>query len=148
MNADHTLTMAAFKYGHFLENGRIKSGRAEIIDIGIPSELYEKFPPKAELVTDENVKYPLRSQFSHKGNYGKIGIIAGSSGFSGAAIMAARSALRGGAGIITLFHPPGMEVIFESQLLEVMTYYKLFGNISSRIFIVVSKKDVLPPFNG
>ena len=122
INADHTLTMANFKYGHFLEKGREKSGKVKVIDIGIPDELYEKFPPKAKLVTEENVKYPQRSPLSHKGDYGKVGIIAGSPGFSGAAIMASRAALRSGAGLITLFHPAGMELIFETQLLEVMTY--------------------------
>jgi NAD(P)H-hydrate epimerase len=122
INADHTLTMANFKYGHFQEKGREKSGKVRVIDIGIPDELYKKFPPKAKLITDENVKYPERSPLSHKGDYGKVGIIAGSPGFSGAAIMASRAALRSGAGLITLFHPEGMEQIFETQLLEVMTY--------------------------
>jgi NAD(P)H-hydrate epimerase len=122
VNADHTLTMANFKYGHFLEKGREKSGKVKVIDIGIPDELYEKFPPKVKLVTDKNVKYPQRSPLSHKGDYGRVGIIAGSPGFSGAAIMASKAALRSGAGLITLFHPEGMENIFETQLLEVMTY--------------------------
>ncbi|MCF7793674.1 MAG: NAD(P)H-hydrate dehydratase [Candidatus Cloacimonetes bacterium] len=122
VEADFTLTMANYKYGHFLEKGREKSGETLVVDIGIPEPVYEKFPPKAKLITTENVVYPLRSRFSHKGNYGRIGIIAGSPGFSGAAVMACRSALRSGAGIITLFHPAGMELIFESQLLEVMTY--------------------------
>ena len=122
IKADHTLTMANFKYGHFLEKGREKSGKIKVIDIGILDELYEKFPLKAKLITEENVKYPQRSSLSHKGDYGKVGIIAGSPGYSGAAIMACRAALRSGAGLITLFHPEGMEQIFETQLLEVMTY--------------------------
>jgi len=122
IKADHTYTMAAYKYGHFLEKGRQNSGFVEVIDIGVPAKIYHKFPPKAKLVTTKNVKYPKRSPFSHKGDYGKVGIIAGSPGFSGAAIMAARAALRAGAGLITLFHPKGMELIFETQLLEVMTY--------------------------
>lgn len=121
-NADFTVTMANYKYGHFLEKGREKSGETLVVDIGIPDHVYRKFPPKGRLITFENVIYPQRSIFSHKGDYGKVGIIAGSPGFSGAAIMSARAALRSGAGLITLFHPAGMEQIFESQLLEVMTY--------------------------
>ncbi len=122
VNADYTLTMAAYKCGHFIEKGREKSGIIKVIDIGIPDELYEKFPSKAKLIYDRNVKYPKRFPLSHKGHYGRVGIIAGSPGFSGAAIMACRAALRSGAGLITLFHPKGMELIFENQLLEVMTY--------------------------
>jgi len=122
VEADFTLTMANYKYGHFLGQGREKSGETLIIDIGIPKYVYEKFTPQATLVTSDNVIYPRRSRFSHKGDYGRVGIIAGSPGFSGAAIMACRSALRSGAGLITLLHPAGMEMIFETQLLEVMTY--------------------------
>ena len=122
VNADYTLTMAAYKYGHFIEKGREKSGIVRVIDIGIPDEIYEKFPSKAKLIYDQNVKYPKRFPLSHKGHYGRVGIIAGSPGFSGAAIMACRAALRSGAGLITLFHPEEMSLIFETQLLEVMTY--------------------------
>jgi len=122
VNADFTLTMANYKYGHFLGKGRERSGDTLVVDIDIPESVYIKFPPKASLITAENIVYPIRSRFSHKGDYGKIGIIAGSPGYSGAAIMAARSALRSGAGLITVFHPAGMEQIFESQLLEVMTF--------------------------
>ncbi|MDO9577630.1 MAG: NAD(P)H-hydrate dehydratase [Candidatus Cloacimonadales bacterium] len=122
IEADFTLTMANYKYGHLLGKGREKSGETLVVDIGIPENVYGKFPPKGKLITAENVLYPKRSRFSHKGDYGRVGIIAGSSGYSGSAIMASRSALRAGAGLITLFHPAGMEQIFESQLVEVMTY--------------------------
>lgn len=122
VNANFTLTMANYKYGHFLGEGRKKSGETLVVDIGIPEHVYEKFPPQAKLITSENAAFPKRSPFSHKGNYGRVGIIAGSPGFSGAAVMAAKAALRSGAGLITLFHPAGMEQIFETQLLEVMTF--------------------------
>ena len=124
VKADYTLTMAAYKYGHFLGKGREKSGFVQIIDIGIPKKLYRKFPPKASLVTEKTVNYPKRSPFAHKGQFGKVAIIAGSPGFTGAAIMASRAALRAGAGLITLFHPStsALNIIFETQLLEVMTF--------------------------
>ncbi|MBN2461244.1 MAG: NAD(P)H-hydrate epimerase, partial [Candidatus Cloacimonetes bacterium] len=120
--ADHTLTMANYKYGHLIETGRLCSGEVKIIDIGIDPAVYEKFPPRGRMITEEDVVYPSRSRFHHKGGYGRIAIIGGSPGYSGAAIMACQAALRAGAGLITLFHPPGMELIFESQLLEVMTF--------------------------
>lgn len=122
VKADFTLTMAAIKYGQLLGTGREKSGEVLIIDIGIPEDVFLKFPLKGKLATCENVVFPHRSKFSHKGDYGRIGIIAGSPGFTGAAILSSRAALRSGAGMITLFHPPGLEMIFENQLIEVMTY--------------------------
>ncbi|MCD4819873.1 MAG: NAD(P)H-hydrate dehydratase [Candidatus Cloacimonetes bacterium] len=122
LKAQKTYTMAAYKQGQFLEEGRDRSGKVEIIDIGIPKELFKKFPPKTKLVTEQNVKFPMRKILSHKGDYGRIAIIAGSPGFSGAAVMSSRAALRSGGGLITLFHPKSMELIFETQLLEVMTF--------------------------
>ncbi|MCF7857780.1 MAG: NAD(P)H-hydrate dehydratase [Candidatus Cloacimonetes bacterium] len=120
--ADFTLTMAAIKYGHLLGKGRENSGEVLVIDIGVPSNVFLKFSQKAQLATAENVMFPSRNKFSHKGDYGKVGIIAGSPGFTGAAILASKAALRSGAGTITLFHPAGLETIFETQLLEVMTF--------------------------
>jgi ADP-dependent NAD(P)H-hydrate dehydratase / NAD(P)H-hydrate epimerase len=120
--ADFTLTMAAYKYGHFLGDGLKFSGLTKIIDIGIPENLFDKFPPKLKLITKENANYPIRKPYFHKGDYGRVGIIAGSPGFSGAAIMASKGALRAGAGLITLFHPPNLSTIFETALTEVMTF--------------------------
>ena len=71
--------------------------------------------------TSENIKFPPRKKNTHKGHYGKLAIIAGSSGLTGAAILACRAALACGAGLITLYHPPGLETIFETTLIEVMT---------------------------
>ncbi len=121
VKAEYTLTMAAIKQGLLLENGRKHSGVIKVIDIGIPKETFEVKPTKAYLVTDKNVVYPERDIFAHKGTYGKVAIIAGSPGFSGAAIMASKAALRAGAGLVYLLHPEGMENIFENQLLEVIT---------------------------
>ena len=122
VEADFTLTMAAMKYGQLLEEGREKSGEVLVIDIGVPEDVFLQFSLKGKLATCENVVFPYRSRFSHKGNYGRVGIIAGSPGFTGAAILASKATLRAGAGMITLFHPLGLETIFENQLLEIMTY--------------------------
>lgn len=121
IRADVTLTMAAYKYAHFLGEGREYSGFVEVIDIGIPAEVETRFPPEASLITSELVEYPWRSVCSHKGSFGKLGIVAGSPGYSGAAILSAQAALRAGAGLVYLFHPPGMENIFESALIEPIT---------------------------
>lgn len=120
-NADHTLTMAAIKFGSLLNSGLSHAGKITVIDIGMPNHIISEKKPKGRLITNQNVVFPERKRHFHKGKYGRIAIIAGSPGFSGAAVMASRSALRAGAGLITLFHPKGMENIFETQLLEVMT---------------------------
>ncbi len=121
VNANYTLTMAARKYGHFLGKGQHACGEIFVIDIGIPQEVFRKFPPRGLYLSDESVVYPKRSRFSHKGDFGRIGIIAGSAGFTGAAVLASQAAGRAGGGLITLFYPVGLEQIFEIKLTEVMT---------------------------
>ncbi len=119
--ADYTLTMAAPKYGHYLGKGREYSGIVIPLDIGIPQDVWEEREPLAELVDEDNVLYPERLPYYHKGDYGRVAIIAGSPGFSGAAVLASEAALHAGSGLITLFHHQGMENIYETNLIEVMT---------------------------
>ena len=117
--ADFTYTMAAIKQGMLLNKGPACCGKIEIIDIGIPEMYYKELDFSAKIQTQ--MKYPQRYKHSHKGDYGKVLIIAGSSGYSGAAILSAKACVKAGAGLVKLLHPQGMESIFESSLTEVMT---------------------------
>ncbi|MBR2476511.1 MAG: NAD(P)H-hydrate dehydratase [Clostridia bacterium] len=63
----------------------------------------------------------LRKDETHKGDYGRIFIVAGSKGLTGAAIMASKAALRSGGGLITLGCAESLNSIFEIALHEVMT---------------------------
>ncbi len=62
-----------------------------------------------------------RKPCSHKGDFGHVFILAGSEGFTGAAVLTARSSLRAGAGLVTLGVPQGLIEVFEKQVVEVMT---------------------------
>jgi len=53
---------------------------------------------------------PLRDPLGHKGSFGRIGVLAGSPGYTGAAVMCTWAALRAGGGLVTLFHPTGLSV--------------------------------------
>lgn len=120
--ADVTITMANMKYGHLLYPGRDLCGEMYIVDIGIPDIAYAENRPKAEVLTDVLSYFPLRENNTHKGDYGRIAIIAGSPGLSGAGVMTSEAALEMGSGLITLIHPESLGTIFEMSLLEVMTY--------------------------
>ncbi len=65
--------------------------------------------------------FPPRRLDSHKGDYGKVFILAGSPGMSGAAILAAKGALRTGAGLVFLGIPQILNQIVETELLEVIS---------------------------
>lgn len=121
IKADYTITMADPKYGHLLYPGRELTGEIFVIDIGIPPAIYRKYPPKAEIISDIKPFLPPRPRNSHKGDFGKISIIAGSPGLTGAGIMASKAAIETGAGLATLFHPDSLSPIFETSLTEVIT---------------------------
>lgn len=120
--ADVTITMANMKYGHLLYPGRDLCGEIYIVDIGIPDIAYAQNSPKAEVLTDVLSYFPLRDNNTHKGDYGRIAIIAGSPGLTGAGVMASEAALEMGSGLITLVHPQSLGNVFEMSLVEVMTH--------------------------
>jgi len=62
-----------------------------------------------------------KSEDSHKGDYGKLFIIAGSPGLTGAAYLSSQAAIRTGSGVVTLGVPASLNVILETKLTEVMT---------------------------
>ncbi len=65
---------------------------------------------------------PIRLLDTHKGDYGKVFVVAGSKGLTGAGIFASKSAVKAGAGLVTLGCCESLNSIFETSLYEVMTY--------------------------
>lgn len=63
-----------------------------------------------------------RNRDSHKGSYGRIGILAGSKGMAGAAVLNCNAALRSGAGLVKACIPQSIYYIVESMSLETITY--------------------------
>lgn len=121
--ADMTLTFAAPKLGHLLHPGAILRGRLEIIDIGIPPHLQPVSDDHFSWFQSEDARnlLPSRPLTAHKGTFGHLLLLAGSSGKSGAAVLAAEAGLRSGAGLVTLATPQSQQIIVASRLTEVMT---------------------------
>lgn len=107
VKADVTVTFSHAKPGLFLEPGCEKSGQVRVWDIGIPEDILQSAVLPLALTDEEFVKehLPRRRELSHKGDYGKALIIAGSRGFTGAPYMAALAAVRSGAGLVWLGVP-------------------------------------------
>ncbi len=79
-----------------------------------------ELPPGAALI-EELPRLPRRKPDAHKGDFGRVLVVAGSSGMLGAACLTARSALRSGAGLVTLAVPRSLEDVAASKLTCVMT---------------------------
>ncbi|HBI14086.1 MAG TPA: bifunctional ADP-dependent NAD(P)H-hydrate dehydratase/NAD(P)H-hydrate epimerase [Desulfobulbaceae bacterium] len=122
VRADLTATYGLAKPGHFLQ-GRWATGRLQVVDIGIPPEAVQRAGLKGTALDSSVLAslLPGRSAASHKGNYGHLLVLAGSAGKTGAAILAARAALRMGTGLVTLGVPADLNPIFETTLVEAMT---------------------------
>jgi len=118
IKADYTLCIAFLKYGHLIYKGKENCGTIEIIDIGIPKTLINNEYTNVRLVTESDVIYPKRSILSHKGDYGKVAIIAGSEQYTGAAILSARACIKSGAGLVYLFSPSSLKGRYDGTLIE------------------------------
>ncbi|MCR4404581.1 MAG: NAD(P)H-hydrate dehydratase [Candidatus Acetothermia bacterium] len=118
-----TVTMGLPKLGLLLYPGREFVGELVVGEVGYPRGLVEGFDSKLELIDRELVASPLprRRPYSHKGDYGRIFVLAGSRGYTGAAALAAEAALRAGAGLVTLGIPASLNPILEEKLTEVIT---------------------------
>lgn len=102
--ADVTVTFGAMKTGLVLPPAKEYAGNIVTMPIGISDQCFEQIPFAAKIFDMETaVKFiPKRNELSHKGHFGKLLIIAGSRGMSGAAALNVTGALRSGAGIVTL----------------------------------------------
>ncbi len=123
INADRTVTLGFPKLGLLVGDGPKFAGEVEVADIGIPDKAIEGRDLSINLITRHEAVslLPVRPPFSHKGNHGRILVIAGSVGLTGAAVLASSAAVRSGAGLVTLGIPSGLYNIAASKLTEVMT---------------------------
>ena len=123
VKAAHTVTFALPKLGLVLDPGINYTGKLHVVDISIPSFLLEKEDLKRKLTTKKTVQSWLspRPLGIHKGDCGRVLVVAGSRGMTGAACMTAESAVRAGAGLVTLAVPASVQPVVAGKLTEVMT---------------------------
>ncbi|OQY27546.1 MAG: hypothetical protein B6244_10215 [Candidatus Cloacimonetes bacterium 4572_55] len=127
VKADLTATMALPKVGHIFEPGRSHVGRLEVVDIGIPPAVIEgssiSSGPQMELIDPEDISdlFQKRKFDAFKSDFGKVAVIAGSTGMTGAAALTCSAALRVGAGLVKLGIPKNLNLIMEMKLTETMT---------------------------
>ncbi|NLI13254.1 NAD(P)H-hydrate dehydratase [Pelotomaculum propionicicum] len=123
IRADYTVTFGLPKLGLMLEPGADFTGKLTVADISIPAVLVEKIAPPRFITTAELVRewLPSRPSLAHKGDFGRVLVVAGSRGMTGAACLTGESALRAGAGLVTVAVPETLHEIMEEKLTEVMT---------------------------
>ena len=124
VRAHLTVTFTAPKLGQLISGDAACCGQLYVRGIGSPAELIEEVG-KGTLRwagPEEFADWPLvRAADAHKGSYGHVLLIAGSVGKTGAAVMAGASALRGGAGLVTVAAPEPTLAIVAASHPEYMT---------------------------
>ena len=124
IDAAMTVTLAAPKLSLVLPPAETRAGDIVIADIGIPTEVLEGLDgPRVELLTRGAMRdlVPPRAPDSHKGDFGRVLIIAGSRGKTGAAHLAGIGALRAGAGLVTIATPACCQPVVATMTAEYMT---------------------------
>jgi ADP-dependent NAD(P)H-hydrate dehydratase / NAD(P)H-hydrate epimerase len=120
----HTYTYGYPKLGLLLYPGITYRGRLTVVDISLPSSAEKDLGVDSLLADGDMIRgfYRKRPPEAHKGMFGTVAVIAGSTGKTGAAAMASTAALRIGAGLVTLIVPASLNTIVASKLTEAMTY--------------------------
>jgi ADP-dependent NAD(P)H-hydrate dehydratase / NAD(P)H-hydrate epimerase len=124
IQASMTVTLAAPKIPLVLPPGESRAGDLVIADIGIPSHVIDEVEGQwLELLTRDSMRTLIqpRTHDSHKGDYGRVLVVAGSLGKTGAAHLSACGALRSGAGLVTVSTPLSCVPIVAAMAPEYMT---------------------------
>lgn len=136
VKADKTVTFAAYKVGMLMFPAANYTGEVTVANISIPDCILEEQNLRIN-VTDRKFvceNFPKRANNSQKGDFGKVLVIAGSEGMTGAAYLASQSAVISGSGLVTLALPTSLNKAMEAKTTEVMTVPmpELNGQISAR----------------
>ncbi len=103
VRADLTVTFIALKLGLFTGAGPDQVGELCFADLQADAALCAAAPAMAQRLTAGNLqRLPVRPRTAHKGACGRLLVVGGERGYGGAALLAAQSGLRGGAGMVSL----------------------------------------------
>lgn len=125
LNADYTLTMGIRKFNSVFDKGREVSGKTVVMNIGIEGVEFDRYNTRkiyeVEAGDFKNI-IPKRGINSNKYTNGKLFVLAGSAGFTGASYLCSLSALKTGCGAVILGLPESLNPVLESKTTEVITY--------------------------
>jgi NAD(P)H-hydrate epimerase len=123
LSAALTVTFGCEKPGHRFYPGLRHCGHVVCADIGFPEEAVRRVGCRLHACEsgDFAAALPPRRPDSNKASYGKLLVIGGSTGLTGAPVLSSEAAMAAGAGMVTAAVPQSLNPIFEAKLTEVMT---------------------------
>jgi len=143
VKANYTLSFQCYKLAFLVAENATFIGDVVILDIGLLPGFLTSFEAELELIDRSIIRsiYKPRNRFAHKGNFGHAMIIAGSYGKIGAAVLAAKSCLRSGVGLLTCFVPKCGYDILQTSVPEAMVMTDTNSSIITKINNDVLKYD-------
>ena len=141
--ADFTLTFGLPKVGLYRDPNHENCGVIEVVDIGLPIDLFDLPNLTVELIEANRLAkhLPLRRRDSHKGTYGHVFVVGGSKGMSGAVALASQAALATGSGLVTAGVPASLHDVMEVKITEAMT--KALPEVQPGIFSQAAADSIL-----
>lgn len=123
IKAHETFVVEVLKKGYFNLRAKEYLGETHIVQIGIPEVIKEKNSDNVRILSKEDYKnmIPSRGIYGHKGSYGRTLILSGSNGMTGASYITTESAIKAGAGLVSLIVEKEIQPILSSKLIEAMT---------------------------
>ena len=143
--AERTVTFSMAKPGHFVEPGCVHTGMLEVCDIGVPAPALEDAFCGVEALCEGDVRLPRRPRLAHKGSFGRLLLLGGSVGYTGAPNLAAGAAVKSGAGLVYLGVPEPIYNICAVKNEEAMPFplpSDDAGRFSAEALRALVKKDI------
>ena len=124
VKADKTITFIFKKVGQSVGDGALYSGEVEVLDIGIPEDLQREVVCTVQTVEADFVResLPVRKADGHKGDFGKLLIVGGSVGYTGAPYLTAAAAVRSGTGLVFLGVPESIWAVEAAKCVSAMPF--------------------------
>ena len=124
VRAHHTYTFEFPKFAFLLKENNPFVGKLRILPIHLSGQAKKELPSDFFYLDGEDISQYLkpRNKFSHKGHYGHALLMAGSRGMMGAAVLAAKAALRSGVGKLTCHIPSCGEITMQTSVPEALVH--------------------------
>jgi ADP-dependent NAD(P)H-hydrate dehydratase / NAD(P)H-hydrate epimerase len=144
IRAHKTISFQLYKRGFLNYDCGKYLGKVIVENIGIPEFIVDQYHEKEFITEAEFIREYIkkREKYSFKGDFGRVSVIAGSMGFTGAAYISSEAAVKSGSGLVTAISSSKVQEILSSKLVEAMTstyekedtFIKLVGNSDAVAF--------------
>lgn len=120
VKAELTLAISTLKFAHVLPPSNACCGELKTVDIGIPEDCYSFLEHEISAITPTYVEalFPRRECNANKGNFGRLLSVCGSRSMTGAAVIAAKAAVRSGVGLLTCAFPESAYAALTAHLVD------------------------------